>query len=80
VSQPILFAVQARAVGRELQGSVVGLRQTVNRLGGIVIPPAAGIAVDYWGYENGFAATAVGLGLAWLFVLYLGLRTPKIER
>jgi MFS family permease len=79
VSQPVLFAVQAQSVGRDLQGSVVGLRQTVNRLGGIIIPPAAGVAVDYWGYGNGFAATAVGLTAAWLFVVYLGLRTPKIR-
>ena len=80
VSQPILFAVQARSVGRDVQGSVVGLRQTVNRLGGVIIPPAAGAAVDYWGYENGFAATAAGLCVAWLLVVYLGFRTPAISK
>ncbi|MDA0653557.1 MAG: MFS transporter, partial [Proteobacteria bacterium] len=42
ISQPILFAVQAKSVGRHQQGAVVGLRQTMNRLGGITIPPLIG--------------------------------------
>src|SRR6266550_609277 len=40
VFQPVMFSVQAKAVGRYRQGSVVGLRQTMNRLAAIVIPPA----------------------------------------
>ena len=39
VVQPMMFSVQAKAVGRYRQGSVVGLRQTMNRLAAIVIPP-----------------------------------------
>lgn len=79
VSQPVLFAVQALSVGRGQQGSVVGLRQTVNRTGGIVVPPMVGIAADLWGREQAFLAAAIGLGAVWLYVLYLGIRTPKIQ-
>jgi hypothetical protein len=37
VVQPMMFSVQAKAVGPYRQGSVVGLRQTMNRLAAIVI-------------------------------------------
>src|SRR5271154_2522771 len=39
VVQPMMFSIQAKAVGPHRQGSVVGLRQTMNRLAAIVIPP-----------------------------------------
>src|SRR5246127_2679001 len=42
VLQPVMFWVQPKAVGRCRQGSVVGLRQTMNRLAAIVIPPVMG--------------------------------------
>src|SRR6201981_1412139 len=41
VVQPMMFSVQAKAVGPHRQGSVVGLR-TMNRLAAIVIPPLVG--------------------------------------
>src|SRR6202048_2688509 len=49
IVQPVMFSVQAKAVGRYRQGSVVGLRQTMNRLAAIVIPPAMGMIADRWG-------------------------------
>ncbi len=49
VVQPMMFSVQAKAVGPHRQGSVVGLRQTMNRLAAIVIPPAMGVIADHWG-------------------------------
>jgi MFS family permease len=54
VVQPIMFSLQARAVGRYRQGSVVGLRQTMNRLAQIVVPPAMGLIADRWSLTASF--------------------------
>ena len=54
IVQPIMFSVQAKAVGPHRQGSVVGLRQTMNRLAAIAIPPAVGAIADHWGAGPGF--------------------------
>jgi MFS family permease len=54
VVQPVMFSVQAKAVGRYRQGSVVGLRQTMNRLAAIVIPPVMGAIADHWGAGESF--------------------------
>jgi sugar phosphate permease len=54
VVQPVMFSVQAKAVGRYRQGSVVGLRQTMNRLAAIVIPPAMGAIANIWGAGSSF--------------------------
>ena len=54
VVQPMMFSVQAKAVGPYRQGSVVGLRQTMNRLAAIVIPPAMGAIADHWGASQSF--------------------------
>src|SRR5437016_1481783 len=54
IVQPVMFSVQAKAVGRYRQGSVVGLRQTMNRLAAIVIPPAMGAISDGWGAGESF--------------------------
>jgi MFS family permease len=54
VVQPMMFSVQAKAVGRYRQGAVVGLRQTMNRLAAILIPPAMGLVADWWGATLSF--------------------------
>src|SRR6201981_2136341 len=54
VVQPMMFSVQAKAVGPHRQGSVVGLRQTMNRLAAIVIPPLVGSIADHWGAGRSF--------------------------
>jgi fucose permease len=54
VVQPMMFSVQAKAVGPHRQGSVVGLRQTMNRLAAIMIPPAMGVIADRWGAGQSF--------------------------
>jgi MFS family permease len=54
VVQPLMFSAQAKAVGRYRQGSVVGLRQTMNRLAAIVIPPTMGMIADRWGAGESF--------------------------
>ena len=50
----MMFSVQAKAVGPHRQGSVVGLRQTMNRLAAIVIPPLVGSIADHWGAGRSF--------------------------
>ncbi len=52
--QPMMFSVQAKAVGRYRQGSVVGLRQTANRLSSIVIPPIMGVDRRLVGHDREF--------------------------
>src|SRR6266404_1228645 len=64
VVQPMMFSVQAKAVGRYRQGSVVGLRQTMNRLAAILIPPAMGAIADWWGTTESFVVLGVVLLLA----------------
>jgi len=54
VVQPMIFSVQAKAVGRYRQGAVVGLRQTMNRLSSIVIPPVMGAIADWWSVTASF--------------------------
>jgi MFS family permease len=54
IVQPMMFSVQAKAVGPHRQGSVVGLRQTMNRLAAIVIPPLVGSIADHWGAGRSF--------------------------
>src|SRR5258708_34923243 len=52
--QPMMFSVQAKAVGKYRQGAVVGLRQTLNRLSSIVIPPVMGAIADWWSISTSF--------------------------
>src|SRR5256885_13572754 len=59
--QPMMFSVQAKSVGRYRQGSVVGLRQTANRLSSIVIPPIMGVIADWWGMTESFVVLGVAL-------------------
>ncbi|MGD9617026.1 MAG: MFS transporter [Alphaproteobacteria bacterium] len=59
--QPMMFSVQAKAVGRYRQGSVVGLRQTANRFSAIIIPPVMGIVADLWGLTESFVVLGVAL-------------------
>ena len=54
VIQPVILSVQARAVGRNQQGAVVGLRQTGQRLSSILIPPIMGGVADRFGTSQSF--------------------------
>jgi MFS family permease len=63
VVQPMMFSVQAKAVGPYRQGAVVGLRQTMNRLAAIVIPPVMGFIADGWGATASFVILGVILSL-----------------
>lgn len=80
VSQPILLAVQAKSVGRHRQGAVVGLRQTINRLGGLTVPPLIGFLSDSYGREIGFYSMgALLLTVCFGLALY-ARRVPPVER
>ena len=60
----MMFSVQAKAVGKYRQGAVVGLRQTMNRLAAILIPPVMGLIADWWGATESFVVLGVFLLLA----------------
>jgi fucose permease len=79
VSQPMLFSVQAISVGRHQQGAVVGLRQTMNRLGGITIPPLIGFLSDTFGREQSFYATGAILLLICFGLALFARRVPPIR-
>ena len=77
VVQPMMFSVQAKAVGRYRQGSVVGLRQTMNRLAAIVIPPVMGVIADWWGATESFVVLGVFLLLACVPILRITRRAAS---
>jgi len=63
VVQPMMFSVQAKAVGPYRQGAVVGLRQTMNWLAAIAIPPIMGVFADAWGATASFVIIGAVLSL-----------------
>ncbi len=77
VVQPMMFSVQAKAVGRYRQGSVVGLRQTMNRLAQIVIPIVMGLIADWWGMTESFVVLGVFLLAMCVPILWLTRRASK---
>ena len=80
VVQPLMFSVQAKAVGRYRQGSVVGLRQTMNRLAAIVIPPAMGAIADRWGAGESFVILGVLLLLLSVPVALITRRAGPLQQ
>jgi sugar phosphate permease len=79
VVQPVMFSVQAKAVGRYRQGSVVGLRQTMNRLAAIVIPPAMGAIADQWGAGSSFVILGTFLLILSAPVALITHRATRVE-
>jgi len=78
VVQPMMFSVQAKAVGPYRQGAVVGLRQTMNRLAAIVIPPVMGVIADAWGTNSSFVILGVFLALMCLPVARVTRRGARL--
>ena len=76
----MMFSVQAKAVGRYRQGSVVGLRQTMNRLAAIVIPPVMGAIADRWGATDSFVVLGVFLLLLCVPILRITRRAARTGR
>ena len=54
--QPLMFSLQAKAVPSHVQGSIVGLRVTNNRLSSIIAPIVMGLIVETFGIADGFLA------------------------
>jgi MFS family permease len=79
VSQPILASVQAKSVGRHQQGTVVGLRQTMNRICGISVPPLMGLASDAFGREESFLVLGAGLLLICVGLALYARHVPPIR-
>jgi len=80
VVQPLMFSVQAKAVGRYRQGSVVGLRQTMNRLAAIVIPPVMGMIADGWGAGESFVILGSLLLLLSVPVALITRRAARLQQ
>jgi MFS family permease len=79
VVQPLMFSVQAKAVGRYRQGSVVGLRQTMNRLAAIVIPPVMGAIADQWGAGASFVILGTVMLVLSAPVALITRRAARVE-
>ncbi len=77
VVQPMMFSVQAKAVGRYRQGAVVGLRQTMNRLSSIVIPPVMGVVADWWSISASFVVLGTFLLLLCVPIVRLTRRAAR---
>ena len=54
IAFPLMLYVLARSVNAERQGISVGIRSTVNRFAGFVVPVAMGAAVDGFGLQVAF--------------------------
>jgi sugar phosphate permease len=79
VVQPMMFSTQAKAVGRYRQGAVVGLRQTMNRLSSIVIPPVMGVIADWWSASVSFVVLGSFLLLLCVPILRLTRRAAATQ-
>jgi MFS family permease len=79
VVQPMMFSVQAKAVGPYRQGAVVGLRQTMNRMAAIIIPPVMGFIADGWGTTASFVILGICLMLLCVPIVRLGGRTAQLR-
>ena len=77
--QPMMFSVQAKAVGPYRQGAVVGLRQTMNRLAAIIIPPIMGAIADGWGTTTSFVVLGVFLMLLCAPITRLTRRGARLQ-
>jgi len=78
VVQPMMFSVQAKAVGPYRQGAVVGLRQTMNRLAAIIIPPVMGVIADAWGATASFVTLGAVLMLLCVPITRLTQRDARL--
>ena len=78
--QPMIFSVQAKAVGKYQQGAVVGLRQTLNRLASIVIPPIMGAIADLWSATASFVILGAALSLMCIPIARFTRRASDVAR
>ena len=78
--QPLMFSLQARAVPRDRQGSVVGLRVTNNRLSSIITPIAMGLIVEWFGLSNGFVVVGAILLAGCAALAVAVARSPSLRK
>lgn len=80
LSQPVMFGILSRSVGRSEQGTSIGLRTTSNRLASLIVPAVMGVVAERVGIRDSFfwiggTLIVLCLGVA-LFVRRLpGFRT-----
>lgn len=79
ITQPVMFSVQSKAVGAHEQGAVVGLRQTMNRLSAIIVPPAMGLIADRWGMGQSFLIVGAALLFLCGLVAVWVHKTPRLQ-
>lgn len=79
VVQPLMFSMQSRAVARNRQGSVVGLRVTNNRISSIITPIVMGIVVEHAGIEAGFVIMGAVLLIGCAILTFIVMRTPELR-
>lgn len=80
IVQPLMHSLQARAVGRDQQGSVVGLRVTNNRLASIITPIVMGFVVETVGIEQSFVVIGLGLLALCLLLACAVALSPTLRR
>lgn len=80
IVQPLMFSLQTRAVSRDRQGAIVGLRVTNNRLASIVTPALMGFTVELAGVENAFVLAGCVLLIAAAVLSYVIVRTPALRQ
>ena len=80
IVQPLMFSLQALAVPRNQQGSVVGLRVTNNRFSSIITPIAMGLIVEWFGLTKGFIVIGVILLVGCAAAALAVARYPSLQR
>jgi MFS family permease len=80
--QPIMFSIQSMEVGKDRQGSIVGLRLATNRVANMIIPPIAGAIADHAGLEASFTLVGAGflVGCVVVGILILVLPNFRLRR
>lgn len=76
ISQPLMISILGRSLDARSQGKGVGLRTTANRVMNTLLPPLAGVIIEFAGLENGFfiigAVAVTLLGLVGVFAYRQG--------
>ena len=71
LTQPSLNSLISRRAGREEQGEVLGVSQSVGSLSRVIGPALAGLAFAGLGRDSPFLFGAVLIAFAWVLALYL---------
>ena len=74
-----ILSIQSRAVGKDHQGAVVGLRLTANRFSNMVMPPIAGFFAVVASLEASFVMAGVLFLFAAAIVAVIMVRRPDFK-